>query len=91
MWRVRRSLPVPVKLKRLAAPLCVFIFGMECVLSNKRPTTAVTVATYVACGMAHTEKPLALVNEPVALINALADYTTRSIPQQGRQNGTEPA
>jgi hypothetical protein len=33
MWRIldwpRLNLPVPVFLKRLAAPLCVFNFGIE--------------------------------------------------------------
>jgi hypothetical protein len=91
MWRVRRNLPVPVKLNRLAAPLCVFIFGIDVSFPNKRPTAVAVDCPDASRGMARTEKPLALHDEPVARIKALADYTTRTLPQQGRQNGTEPA
>src|SRR5271157_5564369 len=68
MWRLyacpRLILPVPVFLKRLAAPLCVFIFGIvffyyninartppAAMLSPVRPPDEITVVAVVAAGV----------------------------------------
>src|SRR5260370_19513725 len=40
--RPRFTFPVPVNLKRLAAPLCVFNFGIK-VLKNSRQVSAIAV------------------------------------------------
>jgi len=50
MWRIldwpRLNLPVPVFLKRLAAPECVFNFGMVFLTEKLLFTTAVRIAGF---------------------------------------------